>query len=298
MVTVLRHCDDLIEDIPVINRPSYFLVNNYGNEGYMTILEPVGDFRRTPERVKEARKYDTVVQLASAFKAIAPVGNTESGYKRKDIVEISFMGFDWVWRPNHKSFYGNIPAGYELLPLIARWVALTGTMAKIDNGDPAYLPARYKGGTGRGFGNFGENMSNEDTSKMALDKHIQNIQETISNNILIPIAVSLKGSYLRAAQMNIVPNEAFEVYDGLMHSLMTGDVHSVKSVPESKYVIMGSDSEKHQEFIGGFYGAASLPDWATEIATGEKNGVDVTVAKIKANTIEEAESLMVSLEKK
>lgn len=287
-----------ISCIPVINRPSYFLVNNYGHESYMSIVEPMEDYKRTPERAVLAGPYKSVSELIAGFKEEVPCFSEGSKYNRKDTEEVFFMGFRWRVRPNHRSFYGNISASYELLPVIARWIALTGRAGAIDNKNKDYLPLNYLGGTGKGFGGQYAEPPKVDESSMALDKHVEHVQKTISNNVLIPIAISLRGSYLRAAQMNIVPKVAFEVYDALMHSIWNNTVYNVKSVQSSKYVMSGTDIEQHAVFLGGFYGAAKIPEWATEISTGSRNGVVVSIVKIKANTIEEAESLMVSLEKK
>lgn len=293
MDNVLDYKGVEISDIPVINRPSYFLVNNYGRESYMTILEPIGEFKRTPERVMLASSYKSVAQLVAAFKEKAPVGNTESGYNRKDVVEIFFMGFTWQWRPNHKSFYGGIRTGYELLPLIARWIVLTGAQDHIDNKSVDYLPIKYCGGTGKGFGGA---EVDEDLVTVVSDnnKSIADFEKAVASAKVNPLIHSIAGTVARAAQLNIVPKEAFMLYDNMIDRLWKGDSIKINADFSCKYVLQYEDDGK-STFIGAFYGRGELPSWAKEVDDMDTNGYKVTLVSIDANNINDAEKMMESL---
>lgn len=270
-----------ISNIPVINRPSYFLVNNYGNESYVTILEPVDDFKRTPERAVLASAYKSVAQLIGAFKEKVP-DNANKAYKRKDTVEVFFMGFRWVWRPEHTSFYGTISAGYELLPLIARWAVLTGALSGIDNKDPAYLPIKYWSGTARGFGNIQLNQ------KM-IEVPTESGKEVRFENKLVPILYSLAGNVARAAMLNIIPKEAYDLYDKIMGKMFNG-MERTKYGTNNGYIVQWTDGTGAKKFISAVYGSGTLPEWAEEIAKETDANITVTVISIKAGTVDEAQS--------
>lgn len=281
-----------ISNIPVINRPSYFLVNNFGRESYMTILEPLDEFKRTPERVMIAEPYKSVQQLRKSFMEQVHVGNTEQGYNRKDTEEVFFMGFRWRWRPNHKSFYGTIPTGYELLPLIARWVVLTGVIDKIDNHSLDYLPARYQGGTGRGFGNV-ESEDSEVLTKEAVDAEIAHTTSVVFSKTLTPIVHTLAGSVARAAQMNIVPKEAFDIYDNILHQKRLIE-SGFRVNPNNQYTIFWYE-DNVPVYAGAVFGGGDYPKWMKVIDAQERNGFKVSFVSISADSSDHAESLMRSL---
>lgn len=278
-----------ISNIPVINRPSYFLVNNYGRESYVTILEPVDDFKRTTERAVLAAPYKSVKQLINAFKENVPVGSTESGFSRKDTVEVFFMGFRWKWRPNHKSFYGAIPEGYELQPLIARWVVLTGAAGGIDNHNPEYLPIRYSGGTGRGFEDLRVNDVQSANDKTATSDSVE------IGSILRPIVHSLLGSFMRAAQLNIIPKEAYTIYDTIIQSEWPKSLKQLSVSDGCKYALSCTDESDQTRFVGAVYGGAKLPDWAEQVIRKDEGGVIVTLVMIKASSAGQAEDFMKTL---
>ncbi len=281
-----------ISTIPVINRPSYFLVNNYGRESYLTILEPIEDFSQTTERAVLAGAYKSVSQLVNAFRKEVPVGGKDLGFDRKDTVEVFFMGFRWRWRPNHKSYYGNITIGYELLPLIARWIVLTKTMESIDNHNPAYLPIKYKDGTAKGFGGADAETPRLDTSKMAVEKHVDGIQKTIANNTLKPLIPSVAGTFMRAAQLNVVPKQAYEMYDEMMSNLWKSSNGGVKNSSKGKYVVLLNKGDGLYDYVGALYGNADMPVWAKILNRKESGNVTVTLIEIQAYTTEQAEDLM------
>lgn len=292
MSDVLEFNGTDISDIPVINRPSYFLVNNYGRESYMTILEPVEEFKRTTERAVLAGAYKSVSQLVAAFKEKAPEGNKDSGYNRKDTVEVFFMGFRWRWRPNHKSYYGNITVGYELLPLIARWIALTGASERIDNKSESYLPMKYKGGTARGFGGADIDIQEDDVSPTSIAKEVADFRGAASGAILNPILHSFAGSVTRASQLNIVPREAYDIYDGLMESMWSEQMMQFKAGMKCNYAIKYTDNNGETKFLGALYGGAKIPQWADILTTKEVDKVKVTIININAETEDQAEELM------
>ncbi|MCM1441184.1 MAG: hypothetical protein NC131_18575 [Roseburia sp.] len=298
MDVVLDYNGTEISSIPVINRPSYFLVNNYGRESYMTILEPIGQFQVSPERKVLAAAYKNVSQLIAGFREKAPTGSTEQGYSRKDTMEVFFMGFTWRWRPNHKSFYGAMSPTYELLPLVARWIVLTGAVNFIDNQSEAYLPIKYHGGTSRGFGMLEANPKPIDNSKEANEKHIAEVEAIVASRTLQPMAHSLAGSVARAAQMNVVPKEAFRLYDTMMSQQFSDGTSRLRLNPGHQYVVQYQDSPDTVKFLGAVYGGAPLPNWTKLTCTMGEGSLKVTIVEITASDINEAENLMVGLIKK
>lgn len=283
-----------ISNIPVINRPSYFLVNNYGRESYMTILEPIDDFASSPERKILAGAYKSVKQLANTFKEQVPIGSKAEGFDRKDTVEVFFMGFRWRWRPNHKSFYGNITVGYELLPLIARWIVLTGALDRIDNNSTDYLPIKYQGGTARGFGG---NMSYDhddyvtDEERAAEHTHFMQV---LSEHTLKPVVHCMAGSVQRAAYLNFIPREVYTMYDKLLDSELKGNLSASKHVPAGKYVLR-CEQDGIVMYVGAVYGGKELPEWAKLISSRNDNNIVISLIAITAKDADEANQLMESL---
>lgn len=291
-----------IENVLVLNRPSYFLVNNYGNEGYMTILEPLEDFRATADKKAMAANYKNLKELVGAFRAKTHIGTAKDGYDRKDTEEVSFMGFTWRWRPNHKSFYGNIREGYELQPLIARWGALTGNIARIDNHDAKYMPLRYKGGTGQGFG--GEEIrstSSNDDAAIAQEnaKMVADVESKLSGDeafencdVVFPIMHTFFNQITRAAQLNVFSEETIKVYESLMLNSWQPNVKGWSTSNRLNYIIPYTTDTGENKFLGAFYGRKELPSWAEFLIAENTPTTKVTLVNVQANSAEEAESYM------
>ena len=152
-------------NVPIINRPSYMLQNNYGNEVYIPILEPCGIVTAKqlaePHFKSMADQYKTAEEVKRAFFAKYP--ETTEG-KLKDSKEVMFMGFNYIYHPKHTTYSGAISRNYILQPLLARWyIAKYGKLNQTMKAtNPDTMPRKYNGGTGKGI-SFDDFSNTEDS---------------------------------------------------------------------------------------------------------------------------------------
>ena len=113
---------NVLEKVAVINRPTYVKHNAYGNIHYYSVLEPKTDVTLEDLRDEKIRKayskYKSTEEIANDFYQWNP---EETGGRLNDFKSIHFLGHEYIYRPNHKTHYGNVDRRYFLLPIIARW---------------------------------------------------------------------------------------------------------------------------------------------------------------------------------
>ena len=150
-----------IRDIrDICNIPTFVPKNVFGKETYITVLEPVEEVKEGEELITFPDiKFNTVGDLVESFfnYVIAFEDSTES------VVEISFCGYKYLYRPKHKTHYGSYAREYLIQPLIARYIfgKMPGFKLECDPND--VLPYKYDGyGTGKGV--FYYDMKIDNTS--------------------------------------------------------------------------------------------------------------------------------------
>ena len=228
-----------IDSLKVWNTPSYVQQNVYGNMKYYPVLEPVDSIEMkdiTDAHIERAKQYKSTDEVVAAFFNWNP---RTTGGKLSDSKNINFLGFRYVYHPNHKTYYGNVDEEYLILPAIARWMMCINASTDDDDFDDAHrFPRGYKGGCSRGYKIYLEGSEKSKETK---------VDKSFDGKVLIPMIPT--GSHWRAVAAMSIPMCGFTNMDACFMSLgidpkstLTGsDVTDIIQVMDDKVYVATID---------------------------------------------------------
>lgn len=194
--------EEPIDSLNVVNTPSYVQQNVYGKLKYYPVVEPANFISAkdiTEEHKKNAMKYKSVDEVVEAFFKYHPEENSGRLTESK---EINFLGFKYVYYPNHKTYYGNVSKSYLLLPIVARWyMAVNEDAVDSDFTNAHRFPRGFNGGESAPFKYEILGSTSEDNQQ----------EQGNSSKFVIPMLA--KGSPWRS--IYLMSNQVEDVYDAL-----------------------------------------------------------------------------------
>ena len=214
---------NVLEKVAVINRPTYVKHNAYGNIHYYSVLEPKTDVTLDDLRDEKIRKayskYKSTEEIANDFYKWNP---EDKSVTLNDYKSIHFLGHEYIYRPHHKTYYGNVDRLYFLLPIIARWYYIVTDKNLEDVLDDSYLlPRGYMSGESKGFH---YSLGASDT-EMTSDKKVSD------ENFFIPMVGN--DTPARAIACMNVPSHVFTALDELISRPCCLNINLNGAYPES-----------------------------------------------------------------
>lgn len=203
----IMYKDRPIDSLLFVNIPSYVQQNVYGRLRYYPVLEPVTDVSvndlKEPKIVEAAKRFKSTEEVVKAFFEWNP---PTTGGKLTDSREIQFLGYKYIYHPNHKTYYGNVDREYLILPAIMRWYVSVKDEDRY-NFSPKYIyPRGYQGGESRGFKYYIMGAETKESAKNELP-----IEAKSEDKYYIPLTA--KDSVGRVAALMCIHPAAFKNLD-------------------------------------------------------------------------------------